>query len=317
MIGVIGTTGYHFIEGFSLIDALYMTVITVSTVGFREVHDLSVTGKLFTIFLIVISLGTFAYAISTFTSLIIEGRLLSILKGYRTKSVLKMENHIIVVGYGRNGQQVVKELLPHKHHILVIDLNKDISNRQVDKNVHFIAGDATNDLVLMNAGIKKAKALITSLPLDADNLFVVLSARSLNPGITIISRATDESSEKKLRIAGVNNVVMPEKVGGAHMANLVARPDVLEFLDHLSIHGTAPTNMEEIVCSSLKKDLLNKSIHEIEIRRKTGANIIGYKTPEGEYILNPLPETLLRPGSKLFVLGTPEQIRLMKEMLSS
>ena len=198
MIGVIGTTGYHFIEGFSLIDALYMTVITVSTVGFREVHDLSVTGKLFTIFLIVISLGTFAYAISTFTSLIIEGRLLSILKGYRTKSVLKMENHIIVVGYGRNGQQVVKELLPHKHHILVIDLNKDISNRQVDKNVHFIAGDATNDLVLMNAGIKKAKALITSLPLDADNLFVVLSARSLNPGITIISRATDESSEKKL-----------------------------------------------------------------------------------------------------------------------
>ncbi len=171
--------------------------------------------------------------------------------------------------------------------------------------------------MLIEAGIKKAKALISSLPVDADNLFVVLTARSLNPDLIIISRASNERSEKKLRIAGVNNVVMPEKLGGAHMATLVARPDVVDFLNHLSIHGEAPTNLEEIVCSRMHERHLNKSIYEIGIRKKTGANIIGFRTPEGEYIINPKPDTKVIQNSKLFVLGTPDQIIAMKKMLRS
>jgi len=317
LIGVIGTSGYSQIEGLTIIDALYMTVITVSTVGFREVHELSDNGKLFTILLIVFSLGIFTYAITTLTSLIIEGQLMNIIKGYRIKKRYKMENHIIVVGYGRNGQQVVKELIAHDNKYVVIDNNVDVIGAQENKIIQMLSGDATNDDTLVRAGVKSAKAMITTLPLDADNLFVVLTARSLNQQLTIISRASNVSSEKKLRIAGVNNVVMPEKVGGAHMANLVARPDVIDFLDHLSIHGAAPTNLEEIVCSCIHENYLNKSIFEIGIRKKTGANIIGYKTTEGEFILNPDPETKVIKGSKLFVLGTHEQTNKMKELLSN
>jgi voltage-gated potassium channel len=132
--------------------------------------------------------------------------------------------------------------------------------------------------------------------------------------MTIISRASSKSSEKKLKIAGVTNVVMPEKVGGAHMATLVTSPDVIEFLEHVSVRGDAPTNLVEITCSQLPKENLNKSIYEIGVRKKTGANIIGFKTPDGEYIINPTPNTKVIPNSKLFVLGTPEQITEMKEI---
>ena len=176
-------------------------------------------------------------------------------------------------------------------------------------------GDATNDDVLGKANIKSAKALITTLPNDADNLFVALTARSLNPDLIIISRASTESSENKLKIAGVNNVVMPERVGGAHMATLIAKPDVMEFLDKLSVHGEAPTNLEEIICSDLPENVLDQTINDIGIRRRTGANIIGFKTPDGEFILNPSPELKVIKGSKLFVLGTPDQISSMKKMI--
>lgn len=131
----------------------------------------------------------------------------------------------------------------------------------------------------------------------------------------IISRASTESSEKKLKIAGVNNVVMPERVGGAHMATLIAKPDVMEFLDRLSVHGEAPTNLVEIICSDLPSNVINKAIIEIGIRKKTGANIIGFKTPDGEFILNPSPDIRVSKGSKLFVLGTPKQIANMKKMI--
>lgn len=185
----------------------------------------------------------------------------------------------------------------------------------MDKPVRFIEGDATQDEVLLKADIKTALSLITTLPNDADNLFVVLTARSLNPELKIISRASSESSEKKLRMAGVDSVVMPERVGGAHMATLVAKPDVVEFLEHLTIHSNEATQLMEIMCTDLPEDLLNKPIREIGIRRKTGANIIGFKTVSGEVIINPSPDTKLIPDSKLFVLGTTKQIEHMKNIL--
>lgn len=314
---IIGVSGYMLIEGDIFINALYMTVITISTVGFGEIHSLSVPGKVFTMFLILSSFGTYAYAISLITTHLVEGQLAGFFAiGANSKSKFrKMDNHIIICGYGRNGQQAVHELLAHNEVFLIIESKHDVIMEHLSEDFRFLEGDATNDDVLLKANIHSAKALITTLPNDADNLFVALTARSLNPNLIIISRATNESSEKKLKMAGVNNIVMPERVGGAHMATLVARPDVMEFLDRLSVHGDAPTNLEEITCSELPVAMLDKTIYEIGIRKKTGANIIGLKNAEGEFILNPSPDLRVTKGSKLFVLGTPEQIASMKKMI--
>jgi voltage-gated potassium channel len=307
------------IEGDSFLDSLYMTIITISTVGFGEIHKLSIQGKIFTIFLILFSFGTYAYAISIITTYFVESKLsIWFLKGTRGKSTLKkMENHVVICGFGRNGQQAAEELKMFNKSVVVIENEHDIIINNLEQQFRFIEGDATHDEVLLKANINTASALITTLPNDADNLFVVLSARSMNPELQIISRASSESSEKKLRVAGANNVILPEKVGGNHMAVLVAKPDIVEFLEHLSMRGSSPTNLEEIVCSNLQSEISCKSIHEIGIRQKSGANIIGFKTPEGEFILNPSPDTNVIPGSKLFVLGTQEQIEAMKKILRS
>ncbi len=304
-----------FIEDDNFLNALYMTVITVSTVGFGEVHKLSPEGKIFTMFLILISFTTYAYALTTISTHFFEGQLKFFLRGYGTKTIRKMQNHVVICGYGRNGQQVAKEMKAHNHQFVVIDQNHDVVIKNSEKDSGFLEGDATQDEVLLKANIKTAKALITTLPIDADNLYVVLTARALNPNLEIISRATNESSEKKLRMAGVDNVVMPERVGGAHMANLVTTPDIIEFLDHVSVHGEDPTSLEQFECPEVSSASEIKTIGEYAIRRKTGANIIGFKTPDGRYILNPKPETKVIPGSKLFVLGTPKQIKNMEETL--
>ncbi len=313
-----GVTGYMLIEGDDFLNALYMTIITISTVGFGEIHRLSVPGKIFTMFLILSSFGTYAYAISIITTHFVEGQLADFIVGgsRRNSKVKKMNNHIIICGYGRNGQQAAQELIAYKQTFVVIESDHDVIMKNVSDDTNFVEGDATDDDILEKANISMAKALITTLPNDADNLFVALTARSLNNNLKIISRATNERSEKKLKVAGVNSVIMPERVGGAHMAILVAHPDITEFLDRLSIHGEEPTNLEEIICSSLTPKDFDISIREIGIRKKTGANIIGLKTTEGEFILNPSTEIRVKKGTKLFVLGTPEQIRSMKQIIS-
>lgn len=311
-----GTIGFMLIEDFDLLNAFYMTTITISTVGFGEVHELSVGGKIFTTILILTSLGVLTFVVSIVTTQFFEGQLSFILSGYQKKSIRKkMENHVIICGFGRNGQQVAKDLLAHNHNFIIIDQRKEIMMKNFESKHKFIVGDATQEEILLEAKIDKAKSLITTLPKDADNLFVALTARSLNPNIKIISRASSERNEKKLKFAGVDSVVMPERVGGAHMATLVARPDIIEFLEHLSFKGDNPTNIEEIICNELPKEALNKTIFEIGVRQKTGANIIGFKTPEGEYILNPGADTKVIPNSKIFVLGTKEQIDKMREVL--
>ncbi len=312
---LIGLSGYMAIEGFSFIDAFYMTMITITTVGFGEVRPLDDTGKVFTAFLSFISLGFFAYSISIIASYFFEGQLNFLVYGYKNKYRRKMENHVIVVGFGRNGQQAALELQAHNRRFVVVDQKRDVIQNYNGKSIRFIEGNATEDETLEKAGIRKAKAIITTLPNDADNLFVALTAHALNKHIAIVSRASNESNEKKLKMAGVKSVVMPEKVGGAHMAKLIANPDLVEFLEHLSIRGEDPTNIEEIECSQLATNFINKTIHEIGVRKKSGANIIGFKTPEGKYIVNPGPETKVIPNSKLFVLGTPEQIKSIKGIL--
>lgn len=312
---ILGISGFILIEEMHWIDALYMTIITVSTVGFGEVQELSHSGKLFTIFLIVSSLTTYAYALSILSSFVFEHQLNYFIRGYRKKSLKKMQDHVIVCGLGRNGKQTIRDLQSYGKNFIAIDKDSSaLKDFSIAKDF-FIEGDATEDEVLKSAIIENASALITTLPVDSENLYVVLTARALNPNLLIISRASGSNSEKKLRMAGVDNVVRPEVIGGAHMATLVAHPDIIEFMEHISVHGDDPTILEEIECDFLPEEANEKTIFEIGIRKKTGANIIGLKNPNGEYVLNPSAETRLQPKTKLFVLGTPEQINMMKEMM--
>jgi voltage-gated potassium channel len=210
--------------------------------------------------------------------------------------VLKRHNKRFVVVESK--PEVIDNLLSHKHSDLVV------------------RGDATQDEVMEQAGIHRASALITTLPVDADNLFIVLTARSLRKDLTIISRASDDNSDKKLKTAGANNVIMPDRIGGAHMASLVLKPDVIEFVDFITGQGGPDINLEEITYESLPEHFRNRSIRELEIRNRSGANIVGFKSGSGEYVINPAPETQFMPDGKLFVLGTPEQISKLKALLS-
>ncbi len=312
---IVGVIGYMLIDDYDFVNALYMTVITVSTVGFGEVAPLSDGGKLFTSGLILSSLVVLGYFVSVLTQNLFHSQLSFFYSGKsKNRRTHKMENHVIVVGYGRNGKQVVEELRSVGTEVIVVDESHEIVINNLDKSFSFIEGDATDDETLIKANIKSAQSLISTLPNDADNLFVVLTARSLNHDLKIISRASSDSTEKKLRMAGVDSVVMPERVGGAHMATLVTKPDIVEFLEHLTVQNNTPTQLMEIMCSDLPPDLLNKPISEIGIRRKSGANIVGFKTATGEVIVNPTPETRLLQNSKLFVLGTIEQIAHMQEL---
>jgi len=315
---LIGVVGYTILENYSLVDAIYMTIITTSTVGFREVQPLSDAGKIFTAVLIISSIGILAYFLSQFTQSLLESQINFVFKGYSRKSKLKrMENHIIVCGYGRNGKQVVSELQSFGESVVVIDKSHEIVITNIGQQVRFMEGDATADEVLLKADIKTAKALITSLPNDADNLYVVLTARSLNAYLNIISRASDESSEKKLRIAGVDSIVMPERVGGAHMASMVTQPEVIEFLEHLNIHDDASVVLQEIVVETIPEWLKGKPLKEVQLRKMTGVNIIGIRKATGEFLINPSPERMLMDNFKLFVLGTRQQINALKELLET
>jgi voltage-gated potassium channel len=317
LIICIGIVGFILIENYNFFDAFYMTIITVATVGFQEVHPLSEAGRGFTIFLIITSFGTFAYAVSSISKYVIDGELNQYFKTYKVSAAIdKLENHVIICGFGRNGKQAAHVLKKHNTRFVVVEQKKDVVSVINHKYSDLILeGDSTQDEVLLKAGILRAKALITTLPIDADNLFIVLSARTLNPKLTIISRASEDNSDKKLKLAGADNVIMPDKIGGAHMASLVMKPDVMEFVDFITGQGGDNIRLEEITFENLSQEFQNKTIRELEIRNRSGANIIGFKTGNGEYVINPSADTKIIPDAKLFVLGTNEQISKLKELL--
>ncbi len=308
---------YVYYEDYTITEAFFMTVITMSTVGYEEVKPLSPFGMIFTGFLIIFSLGIFAYVVTTVTSYLIDGEFKLYYKYYKVKKQIeKLSNHVIVCGYGRNGRQAVNQLLEYKEKIIIIEKDEDVIKEiKEDRNIIVVQGDATQEETLEKTQTDKAKALITSMPSDADNLFVVLTAREMNPEMKIISRASDDNSDIKLKRAGATNVIMPDKVGGSHMAQLVAEPDIVEFLESISLRNGIEVNLQEIACKNLKSCFVNKTISELDIRNVSGANLIGLKTEEGSYIFNPSPEIQLMPGDKLFALGTPSQIKKLKSVL--
>ena len=319
MLISLGVFGYMTIEHYTFVEALYMTIITVSTVGFEEVHNLSTTGMLFTIFLIIFSLGTFGFVISSITKYALDGVFRNYYKDNKVKrKISNLDNHVIICGYGRVGKQAAHELVDHGVKVVIIASDPvEIENVKKIEELLYLQGDATSDEVMEAAQIHKAQSLITTLPKDADNLFVVLSARGLCPDLKIISRASYEHSDIKLKRAGATNVIMPDRIGGQRMAKLVAQPDIVEFIENILIQEANEVNLEEINCEILHESLLNKTISEIGFRNKSGANIIGLKREDNTYVFNPPAETSLRPTSKLFVLGNNEQIKTFEKLLKS
>ena len=307
-----------FIEHYRFMDALYMTIITVTTVGFSEVNSLSEAGRLFTIFLLITSLGAFALALTRITQYIVSGEINKYFKQRRVMSAIeKLSNHVIVCGYGRNGQQAIQTLQSHNQPFIIIEHKQDQMNKVFSghPNLLGIVGDSTEDEVLIRAGIRKAKALITTLPVDADNLFIVLSARSLNNSIQIISRASQSASHAKLIKAGADHVIMPDSIGGRHMATLVNKPDVVEFIDYISGEEGGSIYIESIAYEQLPEAIRDRSLKEIMDWKKSGVNCIGIKNTDGKFIINPSEDSHISPNMKILVLGTRGQVEEMKDNL--
>ncbi len=314
MVLIMGITGYRYIAGFTWVEALYMTIITVSTVGYKEVRPLSTEEQLFTVVLITASIFIVAYTISVVTEYILSRNNLQLLKKKKVKQQIeKLENHVIVCGFGRNGAQAAVRLKAYKRPFVVIEKDREIIEKH-EQDILFVEGDANEDEVLREAGVHRAKFLIVTLPDDAANLFVVLSARQLNSGLFIVSRASQITSQKKLELAGANKVIMPDKIGGDHMASLVVLPDLITFMDKLSMEGGDTTNLEEVQIEDFTDQLNCNTLRDLDLRKKTGCTIIGYVKPDGTYIINPEADMPLEPKSKVIVLGRPDQIRKLNEM---
>jgi len=305
----IGVIGYRGISGLSWIDSVYMTVITITTVGFGEVQPLGVPAKIFTIFLILASVVILGYALSIITEYILSKNNLEDLKQRKMqKEIEAMSGHIIICGFGRNGKQAAKKLQDYGKPYVIVERNKDIIEKLQEEEIPYVFGNANEDETLYSAGIENASTLISALPSDADNLFVVLSARQINDKMTIISRASQETSYNKLKLAGANNVILPDRIGGDHMASLVVIPDLVEFIDNLGIVGERNINVEEVKVEQLYDVNEVKTIRDLDLRKKTGCTVIGFKDAKGEYLVNPEADTKLVSGSKIIVLGRPEQI---------
>ncbi|PCI34663.1 MAG: potassium channel protein [Flavobacteriaceae bacterium] len=314
-ISGIGVFGYSVFWDYSLVDALYMTIITMTTVGFSEVHSLDGNGKLFTIGLIVFSISSYGYAVTVLSEYLASGVIFEQFKRKKVQQRIdKLVGHTVVCGYGRNGKQAVAKLKEFNKPCLVIERDPEIFKELDRLGVPYVEGNATEDESLIQAGISRANSLIAALPSDADNLFIVLSARQINKDCTIISRASKETSISKLRIAGATNIIMPDKLGGDHMASLVVTPDLVEFVQRLTISEEGSTNLEEIAINDLPLEYLNKTIRDLDLRKQTGCSVIGFKKVNLEYIINPAPNTVLVPDTYLIVLGRLKQIQKLQKL---
>ena len=309
-LAVVGTIGFVVLENFSVLDALYMTIITISTVGFREVGSLSDDGKIFTILIIVTSLGLVAYYVTMITRLLLDGEWQREYREYRIgKKLRRMKNHVIVCGYGRNGHQACAVLKQNGLQYAVIEQRNEYVAIASKSEELVIPGDATRDEVLLEAGIEKAKAIITALPSDADNLFVVVSAKQLNPAITIISRVSDVHTVSKIKNAGASHIVMPDKLGGAQMAAMVMKPDVVEFINLLNTEQTDNFQVSELAVNK------TVSLGSLDLWKQTGCTVLGIRQLNGEFLRNPQPDHQLAIGEQLIVMGSDLTISRAKALL--
>ncbi len=310
----LGITGYIVIEGWSFLDAVYMTVISLTTVGFGEVHALSPKGRVFTILLLVMGLGIFSYSVRVLAEATIEGHFKGILGRKRMqKAIEKLNNHFIVCGYGRIGRTISKDITHKGIPVVVVESNPEVTSELEDRHMPFIQGDATHDEVLLQAGVKKARGIICVLHTDAANVYVTLTARTLNPGLLIVARADDTNAEKKMIQAGADRVISPYEIGAKRMALAVLQPTVTEFLD-LAVHSTALDLCIEQVEISKGSVLDGVNIQKAAVRQRTGCTVLAVQRPDGDMIVSPDPHLVLAMGDILVTMGTKEGLETFKNL---
>jgi voltage-gated potassium channel len=308
----IGTLGFMGIEGWSLLDSLYMTVITISTVGFREVHSLSAGGRLFATFLIVGGLGTAIYTFTRLGQLVLEGELADILGRRRMKSDLgKMKDHYIVCGYGRIGKPVVEGLDRDGLPCCVVDRDPHLEGSMRERGYVYVLGEATDEEILKSAGLERASCLLALLPSDADNLYLAITAKSIHPEIVVIARALDERAEMKLKRGGADRVVSPNKVAAHRILHAAVKPTIVEFMELVTHRDYLALSMEEIRVTE-GSHVSDRTIAEAEIRRRCGAIVVAVKKSTGEMNYNPDPSERIEPGDILVALGKGEHLEKLE-----
>ena len=317
-----GTLGYVIIEGWSVTEGLYMTFITATTVGFGEVRPLSQAGRAFTIILIILSIATVGYSVSIIVSYIFEGQILHALKERRmAKRITRLRDHFIICGYGSVGRAVAAELKRDGVRYVVIDRDPTQTQSAFEEEVPSIVGDASDDEVLLAANIERATGLISTFPDDESNVFIVLSARQLNPSLTIVSQGRDERSTRKLLKAGANRVITTSTIAGQRMAAIAMRPTVTQFLEVVMRSGEVEMRIEEIKVLP-ESPLKGKTLRESEIGQQTGALVIGITRPGGRTSVNPtetatLSTMPLHENDVLIALGSAEQLARMRRFVET
>ena len=312
----IGTTGYVLIEHWNILDALYMTVITLTTVGYGEVHDVSKMGRIFTIFLVFFGFGFIIYVAGAVVQFMVEGRIRAILgRKILDRKINRLKNHYIVCGYGRIGRVLCKRLIIEPIDLVVVESNEDLVPVMEEDNVLYVFGDAADDTNLLKAGIKRAKGLVAVLATDADNVFLVLTARQINPDLNIIARAGREKSKAKLLAAGANTVESPYDKGAISMAQRIIRPTVTSFLDFAFAHKRKDIQMEEMPVSA-SSNLVNIMLKDSGIRQNYNLILIAIKKPDGSMLFNPSFETTIQPDDTVIAVGENENLNKLEKILN-
>ena len=309
----VGTLGYSILEGWGFLDSLYMTVITITTIGFKEVHDMGEGGRLFTVVLIFFSVGAVFYALNNAARLIIEGEIKDLFGRRKLqKTIDRLKGHYILCGHGRMGRVIAGELTARKVKFVIIEKEMD-SETCPAPDCLVLKGDATRDEVLKSAGIENAKGIISVLPTDAENLFVVLSARGMNPALTIVARAVEENAEQKLRRAGADRVISPYHIGGMRIAQTIIKPAVVDFIEFTTQSGNVGLEIEEIPVLD-GAGISGKTLAETGIGRELGIMIIAIKDCQGRMRLNPRHDTRISPGETLIVIGEDVRLKTLEQM---
>jgi voltage-gated potassium channel len=317
LVLVVGTLGYMAIEGWPALDSLYMTVITVTTVGFSEVRPLSEVGRAFTMALILLGVGSVAYGLGSLVEYVVASEFADGLARRRRRRLIEqLSGHYIICGYGRVGSQAAHEFQAMAVPCVVIDENETAVATAVTDGLLALQGDATSDAVLLAAGVGRATGLLTALDTDAENLYVVLSARGLNASMLIVARADMEQSEPKMRRAGADRVLSPALIGGRRMAALALRPSVVQFLDIVTQSQDLELWLEEVEVPA-GSPFAGQSLQQAQVRQRTGSTVVAIVGPDGTLVSNPAPDVPVPPGSKVIALGTRSQLRRFCDLLST
>ncbi|MBU1567910.1 MAG: NAD-binding protein [Proteobacteria bacterium] len=310
-----GTTGYVFVEGMSPFDAFYMTLITISTVGFSEIRPLSDPGRGITIVIIVLGISLMTYTLGQVARIFVEGELRKVLGRRKLeKQVAELQNHYIICGYGRIGQIIVKELMATNNPLVVIEQNPASIEMLEAGGVLYLNMDATSDEALKVAGLDRARGLVTAVSSDADNVFIALSAKGMRPDIFILARASDVKNESKLLRAGATRVVCPYQMGGRRMAEILHKPTVVDFLDQTMMHTELGLQMEEAVITE-GSPITGKTIVSSNLRQQFGVIIVAIKRISGEMVFNPGPAEIFTTGDVIVVIGKKAELKRMSNAI--